>query len=300
MNYREIKYEVSERIATITMNRPERMNAFTPRMGLELTDALLQADDDDQVRVVIVTGAGRAFCAGADLSAGNRIFQEFAQAREEEQKWELEMRKKIAGRAIVKTSPAGRPGDFGAGLMHLLMALKKPVIAAINGPAVGFGIAFTLGMDFRFASESAKIGFVFVRRGVAPESLSPWLLPRVIGLNRALDLLLTGRTVKAQESLELGLVSKVFPDDQLLAKAREFAGEIVENGAPVAIALTRRMIWQFLLENDPIQVEKINHTCFFWTTTTKDCIEGIRSFLEKRKPVWKLSLKNDLPEFFPL
>jgi len=300
MEYQEVEYQVSEQIATITMNRPERLNAFTPRMALELSDALLRADDEDEVRVVIVTGAGRAFCAGADLTEGAKIFQDFTQMPEMERRWIERLNQEVEKRAIVPESPVGKAGSWGAGLIHLLWALKKPVIAVMKGPAVGFGAAFPLSMDFRFAGESAKIGFVFPKRGVVPESLSPFLLPRIIGLGKALDLLLTGRIVRAEEALKIGLVHQVYSDSEVMERAREFAKEIYENCAPVAVALTKRMVWQFLLENDPVNLERINHTYFFWTTTTPDCIEGIKSFLEKRKPNWKMSPKKDLPEFFPL
>ena len=300
MEYKQVEYEVSENIATITMSRPEKMNAFTFRMALELTDALIRADDDDKVRVVIITGAGKAFCAGADLSEGAKIFQTFAQMPEEEKKWHEKLNEEVQKRAIVKESPVGKPGTWGAGIIHLLWAMKKPVIAVIKGPAVGFGAAFTLSMDSRFAGESARIGFVFTRRGVVPESLSPWLLPKIIGLANALDLLLTGRIISAKEALEIGLVNKVYSDDEVMQKAREFAKELMENCAPVAITLTRRMVWQFLLETDPINVERINHTYFFWSTATKDCVEGIKAFLEKRKANWQMSPSKDLPDFFPL
>ena len=300
MEYKQIKYEVSERIAVITLNRPEMLNAFTPRMGIELTDALIKADEDDEVRVVIITGAGRAFCAGADLSQGAEIFRNFAQLPKEEMEWEKELREKVKAKAIIKKNDKGELGDWGGAIIHLLWSMKKPVIGALNGPAVGFGAAFPLSFDFRFASQSAKIGFVFVRRGVTPESLSPWVLPRIVGLANALDLLLTGRLIKAEEALKMGLVSKVFPDEQLLAQTKVFAKELYENSAPVALALTKRMVWQFLLETDPVNVERVNHTYFFWSTMSKDCIEGIKAFLEKKKPEWKMSVNKDLPDFFPL
>jgi len=300
MEYKQIKYELSERVAIITLNRPEMLNAFTPRMGIELTDALVRVDEDDEVRAVIITGAGRGFCAGADLTQGAEIFRNFGQLPKEEMDWEKALREKIKQKAIVKKSDKGELGSWGGAIIHLLWSMKKPVIGALNGPAVGFGAAFPLWFDFRFASESAKIGFVFVRRGVTPESLSPWVLPRIVGLANALDLFLTGRLVKAKEALEIGLVSKVFADEELLARTKAFAKELYENSAPVALALTKRMVWQFLLENDPINVERVNHTYFFWSTMSKDCIEGIKSFLEKKKPEWKMSVSQDLPNFFPL
>ncbi len=278
MSYEQILLDSSDGIATLTLNRPDRLNAWTPHMAGEILDALKKVDEDDSVMVTILTGAGRGFCAGMDLAAGGSTFD--ASARQE--------------------------GEGGAGfpsttlIIRTLLDLKKPVIAAINGPAVGVGVTMVLPMDIRIASESARIGFVFVRRGVVPELASPWFLPRIVGVSKAAELLYTGRIIGAQEALECGLVSRVAPDDQLMDVAREMAGEIVQNAAPVALALTKRMLWQFLGMNDPEKADEINMAYFEWAGMQPDCKEGIVSFLEKRPPKWTMKVSEDMPDFFPL
>lgn len=277
MNYEQITYDVSGPIATITLNRPEKLNAYTWIMGAEMRDALTQVEEDDNLRVTILTGAGRGFCAGADLTRGGDTFDYSKREKDPS-----------AG-----TRPTGS-------LLKFYWGLKKPVIVAINGPAVGVGITMILPLDIRIASESARIGIVFNRRGILPELACPWLLPRIIGISRAAELMYTGRILNAQESLEYGLVSRVVPDDQLLATARELAEEIAINSAPVSVALTRAMLWQFLCETDLDKIEEINHRYFAWTGLQPDAVEGVKSFLEKRTPNWSMKISEDMPDFFPI
>lgn len=278
MGYDQILLDTSDGIATLTLNRPKKLNAWTPHMAGEILDALKKVDEDDSVMVTILTGAGRGFCAGMDLSGGGSTFD--ASARQEE------------------APDSGFPSTTE--IVRTLLDLKKPVIAAINGPAVGVGVTMILPMDIRIASESARIGLVFVRRGVVPELASPWFLPRIIGVSKAAELLYTGRIIGAQEALECGLVSRVVPDAQLMDVAREMAGEIAQNAAPVPLALTKRMLWQFLGMNDPEKADEINMAYFAWTGMQPDCKEGIVSFLEKRPPKWTMKVSQDMPDFFPL
>ena len=277
MDYEQIIFETSGEIATITLNRPERLNAWTWQMGQEIWDALYKVEDDPNIRVTIMTGAGRGFCAGADLSRGGKTFDGSQRPREEQQQ-----RAREQGTAISR-----------------YFSLKKPVIVAINGPTVGVGVTFILPFDIRIASESARIGIVFNRRGVIPEIACPWLLPRIVGISRAAELMYTGRILNAQESLEFGLVSRVVPDDKLMAVAREIADEILLC-APVSVALTKTMLYQFLTETDVDKAELINHRYFGWTGLQPDAREGVVSFLQKRRPKWKLKVPGDLPDFYPL
>ncbi|MFX0081837.1 MAG: enoyl-CoA hydratase-related protein [Candidatus Hodarchaeota archaeon] len=276
MEYEQIIFETSEEIATITLNRPERLNAWTWQMGMEVWDALMKVEDDPNLRVTILTGAGRGFCAGADLSGGGSTFDPSKRSREEQEQRD---RRGIA--------------------ISRYFSLKKPVIVAINGPTVGVGVTFILPFDIRIASESARIGIVFNRRGVIPEIACPWILPRIVGLSRAAELMYTGRILNAQESLEFGLVSRVVPDDKLMETAQEIADEILLN-APVSVALTKVMLYQFLTEPDAEKAERINHRYFTWTGLQPDAREGVMSFLQKRRPEWKLKVPGDLPDFFPL
>ncbi len=280
MSYQQILFETSDRIATITLNRPERLNAWTPYMAGEILDALKKVDDDDSLMVSIITGAGRGFCAGMDLSSGGSTF-----TRMEDGEVAAESGDVLPSTgAIIKT----------------LLDLKKPVIVAINGPAVGVGVTMILPMDIRIAAESARMGLVFVRRGVIPELASPWFLSRITGVSKAAELLYSGRIIGAQEALECGLVSRVVPDDRLMEVARELASEIAVNAAPVSVALTKRMLWQFLAMENIEKAEEINDAYFAWAGTQPDCKEGIESFLEKRPPEWKMKVSEDMPDFFPL
>lgn len=276
MDYELIIFEISDQIATITLNRPERLNAWTYEMGNEIWDALMKVESDPNLRVTIITGAGRGFCAGADLSRGSSTFDGSNRPREDNER-------------------VTREGS----LIKRYFSLKKPVIVAINGPVVGVGVTFILPFDIRIAAESARVGIVFNRRGVIPEIACPWILPRIIGISRAAELMYTGRIVNAKEALEFGLVSRVVPDDKLMDTAREIAEEILLC-APVSVALTKSMLYQFLTETDVDKAERINHQYFGWTGAQPDAREGVVSFLQKRKPEWKLKVPGDLPDFFPL
>ncbi|MBI5115444.1 enoyl-CoA hydratase/isomerase family protein [Candidatus Poribacteria bacterium] len=280
MGYQQILFEVSGPVATITLNRPERLNAFTYVLVGEMLDALQEVDKDDSIRATILTGAGRGFCAGMDLSSGGSTFD--------------------PSRQQGKPDGGEQPKTPVDQILTVMLNLKKPVIVAVNGPAVGVGVTMILPMDIRIAAESARFGLVFVRRGVVPELASPWFLTRIVGVSKAAELMYTGRIISAQEALQCGLVSRVVPDSQLTATARELAMEIAANAAPVPLALTKRMLWQFLAETDLQKVEEINHTYFAWTGMQPDCNEGIMSFLEKRPPRWTMKVSKDMPEFFPL
>jgi enoyl-CoA hydratase/carnithine racemase len=272
MGYEQIHLEVANRIATITLNRPERLNAYTPTMRRELGAAFSQCDADDAVRVIIVTGAGRGFCAGADLSDGGGSFD-----RPGREAYQAQVRAERAATV--------RPWD-----------MKKPIIAAINGAAVGVGITMTLQWDIRIAAESAKIAFAFVRRGVIPEALSTWILPRLIGVSRAAELLYSGRTINAREALDFGVLSRVVPDTELLPTVRALAEDIARNAAPVSVALTKRLIWHNLTETDMQRAEEIEGGLFWWAGTQPDAREGVNAFLQKRAPEWKMKPSTDFPD----
>ena len=275
MDYQQILYAVDAGVLTITLNRPERLNAFTARMMYELLDAFERADADDAVRAVIVTGAGRAFCAGADLSAGGQTFDRAARGRE------------------------GEPRD-GGGLVSLrVYEMKKPVIAAINGPAVGFGITMTLPMDVRIASTAARIGFVFTRRGVVPEACSTWFLPRLVGISRAAEWVYTGRVFGAEEAREGGLVSRVVEPERLLPVARDLALEIARNTSAVSVALARQLLWRMLGAEHPMEAHRLDSRCMDWTGRSADAYEGVTAFLEKRPARFTLRPSADMPPFYP-
>jgi len=276
MDYEFIIFEVSGQVATITLNRPEILNAWTYEMGNEMWDALIKVENDPNVRVTIITGAGRGFCAGADLTRGGGTFDGTNRPREEDERRRRE-----------------------GSLIRRYFSLKKPVIVAINGPVVGVGVTMILPFDIRIASESARIGIVFNRRGVIPEIACPWILPRIIGISRAAELMYTGRIINAKEALEFGIVSRVVPDDKLMDTAREIAEDILLS-APVSVTLTKIMLYQFLTETDIDKAERINHQYFGWTGLQPDAREGVVSFLQKRKPNWKMKVPGDLPDFFPL
>lgn len=278
MEYSQIMYEVSDKILTITLNRPEKLNAFTPVMCEELVDAFGRADADDNVRVVIVTGAGRAFCAGADLSPDTAILERRRQVPEDD----LEIRRDLAGQVTLP-----------------IYDLKKPVIAAINGPAVGVGITMTLAMDIRLASENARIGFVFARRGLVAEGASTWFLPRIVGMGKAAEWIYTGRVFGVQEALAHGLVSEVLQPDALIPRAREIAMEIARNTSAVCVALCRQLLWKMLGADHPMEAHKIDSKAIWWIFEQPDAREGIMSFLEKRLPNFPMKPSTDMPDFYP-
>ena len=278
MAFEQIRYDATGGIATVTLNRPEKLNAVTTVLLRELVAAFDEADADDAVRAVIVTGAGRAFCAGADLSAGTTAFDG-------------------AGRG--RPTADGEHRD-GGGLVTLrIYDIKKPMIAAINGPAVGFGATMTLPMDIRIASSSARIGFVFSRRGVVPEACSTWFLPRLVGMQRAAEWVYTGRVFGAEEALAGGLVSRVVAPETLLPTAIAIAREIADNTSSISVALARQMMWKLLGADHPIEGHRLDSRGMDWTGRSADAREGIASFLEKRPPRFPLKPSRDMPPFYP-
>ena len=276
MEFEQITTELTDHVLTITLNRPDRLNAWTQTMFGELLEAFDRADADDEVRVVIVTGAGRAFCAGADLERGGETF-----TKREHQ------------------DPDAIPRDTGGRLTLRIFDLTKPVIAAINGPAVGIGATMTLPMDVRLAADDARIGFVFVRRGIVPEACSSWFLPRVVGISRAMEWVATGRVFTAQEALEGGLVRSLHPKDELLDAARELAREIAENAAPVSVALARRMLWRLLGAEHPMLAHRADSRGMLHRGRSADAAEGIAAFLEKRPASFPDRISNGLPDVMP-
>ncbi len=275
MDFENIGYDVADRVLTITLNRPDRLNAFTEGMGVELIEAFERADRDDDVRAVIVTGAGRGFCAGMDLGGGGDTFD-------------------------YGERPEGEiPRDGGGRVVLRIFESLKPVIAAINGPAVGVGITMTLPMDIRLAAEGARIGFVFTRRGIVPEACSSWFLPRLVGISQAMEWVASGRVFTAQEALAGGLVRSVHPEGELLDVARELAREIAEYTAPVSVALARRLLWSGLGAAHPMEAHRADSRAMFARGRSADAREGIASFLEKRPPLFPDRVSDGLPELFP-
>jgi enoyl-CoA hydratase/carnithine racemase len=269
MGYETILLEVKDRVATITLNRPERLNAWTAEMAAELSDALSACNERDEVRAVVVTGAGRAYCAGADLGKGGDSFASSEEEREEERR-------------------ALRNEVFP-------WMIDKPVIAAINGHAVGIGITYSMMCDIRFVAEDAKIQFAFVRRGVIPELASNVIVARVAGLSNAADLLLSGRMILGREAAAIGLASQALPAEQVLPAALERARDIAVNAAPVSVAIAKRLIWEGL--NTPVaEMKRREDALFAWAGNQVDASEGVDSFLEKRAPEWKLSVARDKPD----
>ena len=276
-SFETLLYDVADGVASVTLNRPDRLNAVTTTVIRELVEAFDRADRDDGVRAVIVTGAGRAFCAGADLGGGGRTF-------------------------------AGRPGAAeraedhrdGGGLVTLrIFDMTKPVIAAINGPAVGFGITMTLAMDVRIASTAAKMGFVFSRRGVVPEACSTWFLPRIVGIAQAAEWAYTGRVFGPEEALAGGLVSEIVEPGALLPTARALALEIAQNTSAVSVALIRQMLWRMLGAEHPREAHRIDSLGMWHTGRSADAHEGVTSFLEKRPPRFTGRPSKDMPPFYP-
>jgi enoyl-CoA hydratase/carnithine racemase len=276
MEFEQIRAEVEDRVLTITLNRPDRLNAWTATMGKELIEAFDQADADDEVRAIIVTGEGRGFCAGADLETGGQTFD-------------------YRARGVTDAVPRDNGGQFTLRVFDC----TKPVIAAINGPAVGVGATMTLPMDVRLASESARIGFVFARRGILPEACSSWFLPRAVGISRAMEWVATGRVFPAQEALEAGLVRSIHPPDELLDAAQELAHEIADNTAPVSVALARRLMWTMLGATHPMIAHRADSRGMFSRGQSADAREGVTSFLEKRPAVFPDRISDGLPDIMP-
>ncbi len=272
-----LTYDVADGVATITLNRPDRLNAFNGAMGEELLAAFDETDADDTVRAVVVTGAGRAFCAGADLGAGAATFDQSRLAR--------------AG--------GSAPRDGGGVLTLRIFRSLKPVIAAMNGSAVGIGASMTLPMDVRVLAEGAKVGFVFGARGIVPDGAASWFLPRVVGISRALEWCLTGRVFGAQEALAGGLVRSVHPVDQVLEVAQGLAREMAASVAPVSAVITRRLLWDMLGADHPMEAHRIDSRAIYDTGRMADASEGVLAFLEKRPARWTLAPSADLPTWFP-
>jgi len=288
MPYETILYEVAEQILTITLNRPEKLNAFNATMQRELIAAFDAADKDDDVRAIIVTGAGRAFCAGADLSSGADTFDRDARRG---------AIRRLADGRVDYSDPNVRDG--GGQVTLRIFKCLKPVIAAVNGPAVGIGVTMQLAMDIRIASEAARFGFVFSQRGIVPEAASSWFLPRIVGISQALEWCYTGRVFPAQEALAGRLVSKVVPGDELLPTARAVARGIARKTAPVSIALIRQMMWRMLGADDPMEAHKVDSRGIYTRGRSEDVKEGVMSFLEKRPANFKNKISSDMPDFFP-
>lgn len=273
MIYTQIKYEIVDNIMMITLYQPEKLNAFTDFvMAPELIDAFNKADEDDDIRVVIVTGAGRGFCSGKDL---DEDFDYEAQAQAT-----LETHRDIGGKVALR-----------------IYAMKKPVIAAINGPAIGVGVTMTLPMDIRLASKKAKFGFVFSRLGLAIESCSSWFLPRIVGISKAAEWAYTGKIFGPQEALAGGLVSEVLPPELLIRKAFEIAREIAENTSAVSIPLNRQLLWRMLGTDHPMEAHKIESKLIYWLGQTPDSKEAVKAFVEKRPPKFTMKASTDMPEF---
>ena len=288
MEFTQIAYEVADGIATVTLDRPDRLNAGTAHMVRELLEVIDLVDGDDDVRAVILTGRGRAFCAGADLGAGEATF-------------DYDRQRADGGADLSDIDPARqelRQRD-GAGLVTTrLFDCLKPVISAVNGPAVGMGVTMTLATDIRLASETARFGFVFTRRGIVPEGASTWFLPRVVGMAQAAEWLYTGRVFDAAEALRGGLVRSVHPADELLPTARALAAEIAE-GAPVSVALTRQMLWRMLTADHPMAAHRVDSLAVRATGQSPDAAEGVVSFLEKRPAHFTARVSRDLPDVVP-
>ena len=271
-----VEYACSNQVATLTLDRPDRLNAFTGAMARELIAAFDQADADDDVRAVIVTGAGRGFCAGADLGGGGETFDS-SEFRDDGEV----------------------PRDLGGEVSLRIYASTKPVIAAINGPAVGVGITMTLPMDVRLVAEDARIGFVFTRRGIVPEACSSWFLPRIVGISQAMEWAATGRVFSAEEALAGRLVRSLHPGDELLGAARELAAEIAENTSPVSVAMTRRLMWTMLGAPHPMAAHRADSRGMFFRGQSGDAREGVMSFLEKRPANFPDRVSEGLPDLFP-
>ncbi|MBV8431373.1 MAG: crotonase/enoyl-CoA hydratase family protein [Solirubrobacterales bacterium] len=276
MEREHIIEDLEDGILTVRLNRPNRLNAWTEKMAQELISAFDRADAEDEVRAVIITGAGRAFCAGADLERGGETFD-----------WRD------------REGADGVPRDNGGRFTLRVFESTKPVIAAVNGPAVGVGVTMTLPMDIRLASEEARFGFVFARRGIVPEAASSWFLPRVVGISQALEWVSTGRVFSAEEALAGGLVRSVHPPDELLDAARALAREIADNTAPVSVALARRMMWRMLGAEHPMLAHRVDSRAMFQRGQSSDVVEGVNSFLEKRPAQFKDRVSDGLPDVFP-
>jgi enoyl-CoA hydratase/carnithine racemase len=282
--YETIQLLVADGVATLTLNRPDRMNAFTEMMARELRAAFDETDANDDVCVVIVTGAGRAFCAGADLGSGGATF---------------DYEKRLADRGVEEEFDPERARDGGGTVGLRIYESLKPVIAAINGAAVGVGATMTLPMDIRLAVEGAKMGFVFTRRGIVPETLSSYFLPRLVGVSTALEWTMTGRVFTSEEAHARGLVRSLHKPDELLPAAHALAREIADNTSPVSVALARRMMLDMLDADHPMEAHRLESRLMVARGRSGDAKEGVSSFLEKRAPVYPDRVSRDMPAPFP-
>ena len=290
--FETILTDISDGIFTLTLNRPDRMNAFTPQMMAEMIAAFDLADGDDAVRAVIVTGAGKAFCAGADLAAGGATFDYAKRGG----RWGEENPVRDDG-SVDWDSPGVRDG--GGRVSLRIFACKKPVIGAINGAAVGIGATMTLPMDFRLASENARFGFVFARRGIVPEAASSWFLPRLVGIGQALEWCYSGRVFGADAALSGGLVRSIHAADDLLPAARALAHELTAESAPVSVALTRNMMWRMMGASHPMDAHRLDSRLIWSRGSSSDTAEGVASFLEKRAATFPGKPSTDMPHFSP-
>lgn len=281
--FETLLYDVEDGIATITLNRPDKLNAFNTQMMKDMIAAFDATDADDAVKVVIVTGAGRGFCAGADLSAGAQTFDYDSQG----------------GEALAARKPDGVQRDGGGLLTLRIYESLKPVIAAVNGPAVGVGVTMQLPMDIRLASTEARFGLVFARRGLNPEAASSWFLPKLVGVQQALEWCYTGRVFPAQEALDGGLVRSLHAPDELLPAARALAREIADNTAPVSVTITRQLIWRMAGASHPMEAHKADSRGIHARGKMADAREGVTSFLEKRPPAFPDKVSSDLPDIWP-
>ena len=288
MTYNTLRYEVADHILTLTLNRPDHLNSFTVEMANELIDAFNRASDDDEVRAIVVTGEGRAFCAGMDLTAAGNVFglDEGLTPTMQDMENKLDDPQMIAS-----------VRDTGGRVTLAIYDCKKPVIAAINGAAVGIGATMTCAMDIRLASEHARIGFVFNKIGITPEACSSWFLPRIVGISQALEWVYTGDILKADEALAGGFVKAVVPADALLEEAYKIARRIAQH-SPVAIALTRQMMYRNAAQDHPIEAHKVDSLAIFYASQNSGK-EGVASFLEKRAPVFTDKVSTDMPPFYP-
>lgn len=279
MDLTQTRYEVDRGVALVTLDRPDKMNALTRTMRHELLGILAEADADDAVRVVVVTGAGKAFCAGADLSAGRATFDYTGPER--------------------GPRPMSAHRDGAGQVVLAIHACRKPVIAAINGAAVGAGLTMTLPMDIRVVAEDARVGFIFAQRGVCLEGCAGWFLPRLVGIAKAAELALTGRVFRVADEAGSGLFNYVLPQDEVLAKAMAIAREIATKTSAVSVALNKALLWHGLSEPDPQSQHLIDSKCFYWIGQQPDAAEGIDSFLEKRPARFTMSPTTDMPDFYP-
>lgn len=277
MQYQQIAYQVDEGVATVTLDRPDQLNTFTARMREELLDVFDRVDGDDEVRAVVVTGRGRAFCAGADLSGGTSTFDINVRGVPDADEWR----------------------DGGGQVTLRIFSCTKPVIAAVNGPAVGVGATMTLPMDVRVAADSARFGFVFTRRGIVPEACSSWFLPRVVGISQALEWVLSGRVFDAQEALRGRLVRSLHPAAEVVDVARGIARDIAGNTSAVSVALSRQMLWRMLGAAHPMEAHRVDSHGMAYMGRSADAAEGVGSFLEKRPAHFPMAVSRDMPPFYP-